>query len=129
MIKTFGVAREFIAGKYPAVLLHARSKLGNLPILGESAVALHPQVSNLAVRNRCARFVNYSRFIAGNLATASSGTRLAGPCREKNVQHFGGADTVQNFDSEAFAKALENLRGQGFAGRDGDANRGEIHVE
>ena len=129
MIKTFGVAREFIAGKYPAVLLHARSKFGNLPILGESAVALHPQVSNLAVRDRCARFVNYSRFIAGNLATASSGTRLAGPRREKNVEHFRRTDTVQNFNSEALAKALENLRGQRFAGRDRYANRGEIYIE
>src|SRR6202050_1652215 len=116
MIETFGVARELVAGKYPAVLFHARSKFGNLPILGESAVALHPQVSNLAVRDRGACFVNYSRFIAGNLATASSGTRLAGARREKNVQHFRGTDTVQNFDSEPLAKALENLRAQRFAG-------------
>src|SRR6202046_2035132 len=105
MIKTLGITRELVTGKHPTVLLHARGKLGNLPILGESALALHPQVSDFAVSAPLMCFVNNPRFVSGNFAAAGSRSRFPGPRREKDVQHFSGADAIQNFDPEALAKS------------------------
>src|SRR5438552_7620415 len=126
MVVALGIAKEFIAGRHPITAFRARRQFGNAPVFRERARAAHPQSADFAVTHRFSRVVHDFDFVAWHGETATARLAFPGNARYENMQHFRGADAVENFNSESPLPSVENFSRQRLAGRHTLAHRRKI---
>src|SRR5206468_421979 len=71
---------------------------------------------------------NDASVIAGNDLSARTWPSRTGTVGDEHMEAFGGADRVENLDTEALFETMEDAGGQGFAGGDGVAHAVQIEV-
>ena len=128
VVITVGIAKEFVAGDHPVAALRAHRQFGNSPIFRKSARAAHPQSADFAVTHRFSRVIHNFDFVPGHRKTAATRLAFPGNARYENMQHFRGADSVEDLDSKLPLPGIENFRGQCLAGRNALAHRRKIHA-
>ena len=126
--KSILILTIFVAGAEPLVDERALCFLGLIPVAGAEGIALDPEVADLVGSSGAAGFIGDFRFEAGKDFAAGAGSYFAGAIGGDHVEAFGGTEGVEDFDVEALAKALEERRGEGFAGGNSVADAGKIEV-
>src|SRR5204863_7443057 len=97
-VEAVRVLRVAVAGADPLALDRRPRLLLLVPIARARRIAADPQIPESAAGDRLAVFVAHRRRVAGNDQAAGTGPDRIGPVRDEHVQHFGGADAVENVD-------------------------------
>ena len=107
-----------IAGVHPVAQHGLGRLLGIVPVRGGPGLAPNQQATHLADSHRLPAFIYNFGLIAGNRASAGAGPVIVQTVGNKNMQHFGRANSVQNRQAGVLLPAPEHFGRQGLAGRD-----------
>src|SRR6266851_5604991 len=99
-----------------------------VPVVRRRAVAANQEVANLAVFDRVAALVGNQRFVAWHQLARTAGAYLSWAIADEDVQDFGAANAIEDLHVESLFPAPQDVRGQGFAGRDAEAHGGKIEA-
>src|SRR6516165_9385992 len=112
-----------VAGARPYAVEGRPAAFTVIPVEGGAGRAADQEVADFAARYRPALLVDDSERVTGDRLAGRAVAHLARPVAEKNVQHLGRANAVENVDSEPCRPAPADFMRQGFAGRDAAAQR------
>jgi len=126
--KSIFILTIFVAGAEPLADERVLCFLGLIPVAGAEGIALDPEVADFVRGGGAAGFVGDFRFEAGKDFAAGAGFYFARAIGGDHVEAFGGTESVEDFDVEALAKALEERRGERFAGGNSVADAGKIEI-
>src|SRR5712692_1802568 len=114
VIVAVGIAKKFIASHYQIAAQRARRQFGNPPVFRKGACSANPETSNFAGGNGFSIVIHDLHLVTGHGETAASWFAFSGNARNKNVQHFCRANSVEDFDCELALPRIENFSGQRF---------------
>jgi hypothetical protein len=97
-----------------------------IPVGRTGGITFDPESSDFARGYGIPLFVEDSCFETGHDAAGGAVTDFSRDIGDEDVESFGGADTIENFEAEAFGKALTDRGGKNLPGRDTEPNAGEI---
>src|SRR5207245_6527378 len=112
------VTDVFITGADPIALDGPLGLLVLVPVVGTGGIAFDQQVADLAVRHPPIDVVHYPGFVPGHEGPAAARPDLPRAVGDEDVQHFGGADAVQDLDPIPLLPALVEHGRQPFPGGD-----------
>jgi len=70
---------------------------------------------NLTIGNGTALLIEQANLVSRHRLAGSAVANRSGAVRQKNMQHLGRADAIENFDAGAFAEARPDLFRQSLA--------------
>src|SRR5271154_4269624 len=121
--RAVGVLKKAVAGAQPLAEKCFARLLRIIPVIRCPRRSFYLQLADFAARNFDAGIVDDARFVSGNGKTGGAVAHRAGTVGNKNVQHFRGADAVDDFDAGAIFPGAGNFFGKGFAGGNAKTKR------
>ncbi|MCY1293744.1 hypothetical protein D9M70_430120 [compost metagenome] len=118
-----GITQVLVAAARPFADEGVAGLVAIAPVHQRRARSLDVEVADLARRRGLATFVQQFQFVAGHGLARGAVAHLAGPVRQEDMQHFRGADAIQDVAAEMRQETLADIARQCLAGRGAHAQR------